>query len=176
MKSLMLAVLLISLSGIAHAEHGCQDGFIPVNQGGGQTCVADYNLPHWKNQGGNQSATPTGPQWALTWGAIALDEITGSVGATVGKSSKSGAKKEAMTRCAESGSRNCKLQFAYQNQCAVIAWAAENGNAIGGAASVQSGPSIADASERALASCSSRREGGECVVVYSDCTKPVQVQ
>ena len=175
MKSLLLVVLL-GLSGAAYAEHGCQDGFIPVKQGSGQTCVADYNFPHWKNQGGNQSATSTVPQWALTWGAIALDEITGSVGATVGKSSRSDAKKEAMTRCAESGARNCKLQFAYQNQCAVIAWAAENGNAIGGPASVQSARSIADASEKALASCSSRREGGECVVVYSDCTRPVQVQ
>jgi hypothetical protein len=129
-----------------------------------------------EKKGGGQSATPTGPQWALTWGAIALDETTGSVGATVGKYSKNDAKGEAMARCAESGVGDCKLQFAYKNQCAVIAWAAENGNAIGGAASVQSGPSIADASERALASCSSRRGGEECVVVYSDCTKPVQVQ
>lgn len=102
MKSLLL-VPLLSLSGIAYAEHGCQERFIPVNQDNGQTCVADYNLPHWKNKGDNQSAAKTGPQWALTWGAIALDETTGSVGATVGKSSKNDAKREAMARCAESG-------------------------------------------------------------------------
>ena len=173
MKSLLLVVLL-SVSGFAYAENGCQDGFIPVNQGNGQTCVADYNLPYWKGKN-NSNSVPAGPRWKTTWGAVAMSASgTGDVGTSIGKYSKNDAKREAIQRCEASGSK-CKLSLAYHNQCVVIAWASENGKAIGGAAQTQGGPSIEVASKLALTACSKARNGGECTIVYSECTKPVQL-
>lgn len=173
MKSLLLVVLL-SLSGFAYAEHGCQDGFIPVNQGNGQTCVADYNLPYWKSQN-NSGPVPAGPRWKTTWGAVAMSTSgTGDVGTSVGKYSKNDAKREAIQKC-EAGGSKCKLSLAYHNQCAAIAWASEDGKPIGGAVETQSGPVVDVVSKRALAACSKARNGGECTIVYSECTKPVQL-
>lgn len=173
MKSL-LPVALLSLSGIAYAEHGCQDGFIPVNQGNGQTCVADYNLPYWKSQN-NSVPVPAAPRWKTTWGAVAMSTSgTGDVGTSVGKYSKNDAKDEAIQRC-EAGGSKCKLSLAYHNQCVAIAWASENGIEVGGAVHTQSGPNIVDVSQYALTACSKARNGGECTIVYSECTKPVQL-
>jgi len=175
MKSLLLVVFLLSLSRFAYAENGCQDGFIPVNQGNGQTCVADYNLPHWKNQS-NSAPAPAGPRWKTTWGAVAMsvNRDSSDVGTSVGKYSKSEASREAIKKC-EAGGSKCKLSLAYHNQCAVIAWASENGEPVGGAVQTQGGPSIDVASKLALAACSKARNGGECTIVHSECTKPVQL-
>ena len=174
MKSLLLVVLL-SLSGLAYAEHGCQNGFIPVKQGNGQTCVADYNLPYWKSQN-NSIPAPAGPRWKTTWGAVAMstNSDSGDVGTYVGKYSKNEATREAIQKC-EAGGSKCKVSLAYHNQCVVIAWASENGKAIGGAAQTQGGPSIDVASKLALTGCSKARNGGECTIVYSECTEPVQL-
>ena len=114
--------------------------------------------------------------WLLTWGAIAMDSSTGDVGVSVGKSSKRDARSEAISHCRNYGAPNCKLELAYQNQCAVVAWASEDEKAIGGAAITQSGPSVEAASQLALSACSKLRGGGECKIIYSDCTKPVLVQ
>lgn len=168
-----LALSLLSLSGVVWAEGACPLGSYPV---GGQGAVGCAPIPGYgasENEG--REAPPPSPigRWRTTWGAIALAESTGDVGVTVGKDSESEAKREAMTRCAEHGAKDCELDFAYENQCAVIAWAWENGQGVGGAAIAQGGPSIEVATQLALPACSKMRNGGECKIVYSDCTKPV---
>lgn len=173
MKSL-LVVLLLSVSGFAYAEHGCQNGFIPVNQGNGQTCVADYNLPYWKSQN-SSGPVSAGPRWKTTWGAVAMSASgTGDVGTSVGKYSKNDAKREAIEKCEVGGSK-CKLSLAYHNQCVVIAWPSQNDRTVGGSPIVRGGPSIDDATAGALASCSKSRGGGECKIIYSECTEAVQL-
>lgn len=117
-------------------------------------------------------APPLG-RWRTTWGAIALAESTGDVGVAVGKNSESEAATEAMNRCATHGAIDCTLDFSYENQCAVIASASENGAFVGGAAVSQGGPSIEIASDLALSACKELRNGGECKIAYSDCTKPI---
>lgn len=169
-----LALGLVGVSGVASAQYVIGDmqyvcpAGVPWND---PRCIrqpieSDSNLSR------PELLRPLG-QWKTTWGAIALAESTGDVGVVVGKYLESEAQHEAMNRCAEHGAKDCKLQFAYENQCAVIAWASEDGQLVGGAAVVRGGPSIEDATQGALASCSSRRNGGECKIVYSDCTKPV---
>lgn len=89
MKNKYVATLvLLTLGGSAYAEYGCQDGFIPIQQGTGQTCVADYNLPIWKRQNNSRDEprqqaprpvdrrTPSKSLWGPgnrppAWGAIA---------------------------------------------------------------------------------------------------------
>jgi hypothetical protein len=109
----------------------------------------------------------------LTWGAIAMDSDTGDVGTSVGKLSRREAKREAIARCAAAGSTDCKLQFVYHNQCAVIAGPSENGKSVGGTAFAQGGATIEIATRLALASCMAKRGGHECAIEYSDCSTPI---
>jgi uncharacterized protein DUF4189 len=118
---------------------------------------------------------PSGPRWQLTWGAIAGDRDTGDIGTSVGKFSKREAKREAIARCAVAGSKNCKLQLAYHNQCAVIAGPSENGEIVAGTTIFQGGPSVEIATQIALSACSEKRGGRSCLIDYSDCTEPVLV-
>lgn len=116
---------------------------------------------------------PTG-KWITTWGAIAVSSHdTGDVGVTVGKFSRDEAKKEAIARCEATSGSSCELSLAYDNQCVAIAWPSEQGKEMGGTSHIAAGPSLEEVSVRALATCSKLRNGGECKVVYSDCTQPV---
>lgn len=159
MKSLLLVVLL-SMSGFAYAEHGCQDGFIPVNQGNGQTCVADYNLPHWKSQG--RSAAPR-EVWADRWGAIAVNTKDGHVGTISNQISRRDANAAAMQRCGA----DCEIEMTYYNQCAAIAWGT-------GRYSVNSGADSNEASKRAMKSCG--KGASDCKIVLTECSLPERVQ
>ena len=168
----LLVFGLLSTCGQSHAEQGCAPGFYP---GGtvpnGAICVP---IPGY---GMSPSAPPTssGPQWQLTWGAIAADTTTGDIGTSVDKLSKREAKREAIARCAAAGSRNCKLQLAYHNQCAAIAGPSEDGNIVGGTTIFQGGPTIELATQLALSACMAKRDGAACAVDYSECTTPVLV-
>lgn len=117
------------------------------------------------------ATVPRGPKWQLTWGAVAIDAISGDIGTVVGEASKASAKKEAMKRCARGGSRKCSLKLAYKNQCAVVAWP----TVIGGYNVTQTGPSIEDATSHALPKCK-KASSAECKIVYAECTDPVLVQ
>lgn len=116
------------------------------------------------------------PHWRLTWGAIASDKNSGDIGVIVGKFSAREAKNQAMQRCGQHGATRCKIDLAYQNQCAVIAWPSQDDKLVGGIVVTRGGPTIDDASQGALATCSSANEGAKCTIVFSDCTKPVLVQ
>jgi hypothetical protein len=165
---------LFAISRIILAQ-GC--GGMPAANG---VCIPpdSQTSPLHSSYGAQENAQPTARQshWLLTWGAVAMDSSTGDVGVSVGKSSKRNALREAISRCKNYGATNCKIELAYQNQCAVVAWASDGGKAIGGAAITQSGPSVEVASQLALSACSKLRGGGECKIIYSDCTKPVLVQ
>ncbi len=115
-------------------------------------------------------------RWRLTWGAIASDKNSGDIGVIVGKFSAHAAKNEAMQRCGQHGATSCKIDLAYQNQCAVIAWPSQDDKLVGGVVVTRGGPTIDDASQGALATCSAARKGAKCKIVYSDCTRPILVQ
>lgn len=176
MKARCLLILsLLCFSAWAHAEQGCPPGFTLNASGnpGGPMCIP---IPGYGTANNTAPPPVRAPRWKLTWGAIALDETTGDFGETVGHFSRGKAKRDALARCSRLGSKNCKLSLAYKNQCAVIAWASDNEKSVGGAAIVQGGPSIEVAAQIAIPACRTKRGGGECSIIYSNCTSPVLVQ
>jgi hypothetical protein len=164
MRWLVLSSLL-GVCGVAHAEHGCQDGFIPVNQGSGQTCVADYNLPYWKNQG-NAAQAQMGPRWKTTWGAFATDGPSAALGASVGMPNKRKAEKTALAQCREKGGKNCEVDVAFYNQCAVLV----TGDSV---YNTSHAATVEEASRLGIAEC--EKEDVNCRVYYSDCSLPVRI-
>lgn len=116
---------------------------------------------------------PTG-KWITTWGAIAFGSNNmGDVGVAVGKLSRDEAKKDAIAKCESTAAGSCELSLAYRNQCAAIAWASEQGREVGGAAYNAAGPDKEEVAARAIAGCSKFRNGGECKIVYADCSLPI---
>ncbi len=169
-------LLVVTLIGQSTAAWSQDCGGMPTVNG---VCIPP-NSPTsplnsmYGNQERGQTATYQS-RWQLTWGAIAMDEA-GDIGVAVGSFSKRKATRKAMDNCSTEGAKHCKLVLAYENQCAVIAQPSQSGESIAGTAITRGGPTIEDASQGALASCSASRGGGECKVIYSDCTKPVLVQ
>lgn len=164
MKRIMF-VLLLSTSGFAYAEHGCQDGYIPVYQGGQQVCIADYNLPSWNNRD-SRPAVLSASRWADRWGAIA----TGSgakLGAVVNMTSEKKAKNEAIKECKKNGGTDCKLDLSYHNQCAVLI----TGDRIYNTAHAAT---IDEAATLGIAAC--KKEDVNCRVYYSSCSLAERIQ
>lgn len=163
----LLTGLCLSWAGSASAQ--CQAG-IPA--AGNPQCIPPSAWP--QNAQPSQAAT-TEPRWQLTWGAIAIDLSTGDVGTSVGKPTRKKAEREALARCAKHGASECKkLLFAYENQCAVVAWPDVPGQ--GTNVITQGGPSIEIASGLALRSCEGDSGTGRgCRIIYSECTEPVLI-
>lgn len=163
-----LATLCSLWSPVAAAQ--CQAG---MSSAGNPQCIPPSA---WPQNASAQQATPAGPSWKLTWGAIAIDLDSGDVGTTVGKPSKRKAEREALDRCEASGAKGCRqVLFAYENQCAVIAWPSVVG--VGAGVIAQSGATVEAASKIALKRCAGTSVGdsGKCRIVYSECTEPVLV-
>ncbi|MCI4566751.1 DUF4189 domain-containing protein [Lysobacter sp. CFH 32150] len=152
---------LLALNGVAWGQTACPGGVSPGDPRCGPSPNASVPLPR-------------GPQWQLTWGAIASDSTTGDVGTTVGHLSRGEAKREALNKCAAGGAKKCRVVLAYKNQCAVYVAPTEKGESVAGVAFAQGGPSIDVASQLGMSACREARGGGECSVIYSDCTRPVQ--
>ncbi len=172
MKAIYLLVLIFaSISSASFAQTACPGGVAAGSAQCGPS-PADHGV-------NSAPATPeiryvlTG-KWIPTWGAIASgSHNTSEIGVTVGKFSRNEAKEEAIDRCESASGGSCELTLAYFNQCAAIAWPSEQGKAVAGVSDITSGPDHEEVSTRAIASCVKRRNGGECKIVYSDCTKPV---
>jgi uncharacterized protein DUF4189 len=159
MTRCLLLFSLLALCGVALGQTACPGG----------VSLGDPRCgPSPSGHGSSSPTLPRGPQWQLTWGAIAMDLTTGDVGAGVGFLSRGKAKGEAMTRCSANGAKKCQIQLAFKNQCAVVAWPSRTGIGV----IAQSGSSIEEASQVALSRCASH-SGSECKIVYSDCTVPV---
>lgn len=163
-----LVLWLLVLSGLARAEQGCPDGYVPVFQGGTQnrTCVVDYNLPVWQEQ--NQGSAQSVEQWENRWGAIAVDDDGAVVGVAADQASESAAQSFAMQDCRSRGGAACDVKIAYYNQCAALV-AADVGY------HTYRAPTLQVAERDALGIC--RREGMKnCRVYYSGCSLPVRIQ
>ncbi|WP_458070047.1 DUF4189 domain-containing protein [Rhodanobacter sp. BL-MT-08] len=107
--------------------------------------------------------------WADRWGAIAIDSGTSSVGVSENQTSKSAASAESLQRCAsKSNSQHCKLELAYGNGCAALAWGATN---VGFA----NDETQTKAQNSAMETCQANGSSG-CKIVYSACSLPVRVQ
>lgn len=126
--------------------------------------------PAWYQPGGwsacNSSAESIAPRahWATRWGAIASSHKTNNVGVISGQKSRGSAERIAMEKC---GVHDCKVDMAYHDQCAVIAWGT-------GHSAIASAVSIEEASRIAMNDCG--KAVNDCKVVYSDCSLPELIQ
>jgi hypothetical protein len=102
----------------ASADGNCPPGYFPIGGGnaGWEGC-APYEVP----TDGGPPVDP-GPQWAIRWGAIAVDGAAGKYGGIEGMSSQSSANKAAVKLCRQNGGSACKVLASYHNQCGSMAW------------------------------------------------------
>ena len=115
----ILFVILLSTSGFAYAEHGCQDGYIPVYQGGQQVCVADYNLPSWSDQGSGPAVPqPPAPDF---YAVYATDPAHGKLFWSTFYRSTSEAESVAIEACSKATGQACKSLGWFSNQCGALA-------------------------------------------------------
>ncbi|WP_458070039.1 DUF4189 domain-containing protein [Rhodanobacter sp. BL-MT-08] len=141
-----------------------------VNAGGGcvpPPCTPGSPLPCNQQQQAPQQAAPQQPQavWADRWGAIVLGVETVNVSTATGRASRSEAVEASMADCAAHGAKHCKLELAYYNQCAAMAWGSKN---IG----------TAGAPTESLAQSNAMKYCGEasCKIVYTACSMAERVQ
>lgn len=118
--------------------------------------------------GNQQVPQPPPPQWERRWGAVATDAPKGVIGVTVDKQSKREASEAAIGDCQQQGGVNCKIDVAYDNQCAVLIVGAKGYN-------TPNAPTVEEATELGMKTC---REAGStnCRVLYSACSRPVRIR
>ncbi|WP_255402765.1 DUF4189 domain-containing protein [Pseudoxanthomonas sp. CF125] len=118
--------------------------------------------------GNQQAPLPPAPQWERRWGAIATDGPNDALGVATDKRSKREASQIAMQDCKSKGGVSCKIDVAYDNQCAAVV-VGDGGYNVGNAATVD----IAVAS--GMKTC---RDGGltNCHAYYTACSLPVRIR
>jgi hypothetical protein len=154
---LSVLVLLASGTPFAVVSAQCRTGSGPDHGDGIPYC----------SQSAPQSTAPSGPRWAMRWGAIAYGG--GGFGASTDMASVAKAKKAALRACRDSGGgKNCKVALAYSDQCA--AYAIGDDYSVGVARS----PIPQEAHTLAITSCA--ESTSNCKVTYSACSLPVQIK
>ncbi len=160
------ASLLLGLI-IFDAAHAQQPGVdcAPVQGQGWQGCAPLNNGS--TQQAPQQQPSQPPPRWMDQWGAIATDEPKGILGAATGLSSKLEAQQSALADCAGKGGAPCKLEIAYNNQCAALVVGDKVYN-------TSSAATIQQASQSGMDRCS--KVSTNCHVYYSACSMPVRIQ
>jgi hypothetical protein len=171
MKPLIaLALLLACLFHMPHAWAQCAPG---IPEAGNPECLPpdDPNSPYYQSSNGQSNGHMPPPRpvvrWADRWGAIVIDNNNGRAGNSTNYSSKSEAVNAAMNDCIAHGGQQCKVQLAYYNQCAAIAWGDTSYITYGG-------PTKENAELLALHSCG--KATTNCKIVYTACSLPARVQ
>ena len=160
----LLALWLLSLSGISLAQV-CPYGAYPGRLDEPEICRPP------PEGAGNDVAQPAVPsaRWEERWGAIAIDNALGKIGAVTDMRSKREAKRAASAECrARGGGEGCRyVSLAYHNQCAVMAWGNER-------AVTQGAETVEIASDLALREC--KKLTTDCKIYYTGCSLPARVQ
>ena len=165
----MLFFVSIGMANFAYAEGSCPPGSYPI---GGQGATGCAPIPTGDDASTSANASYSQPamRWKKTWGAIAVDPVTGDMGTTIGKFSEREAKREAINLCKKHGAKTCEV-MSYHNQCGVVAWP----GVVGARIIMQGGPSIDAASQRALSVCK-EKAGSDCRIEYANCSEPVLIR
>ncbi|WP_414649805.1 DUF4189 domain-containing protein [Dyella sp.] len=111
-------------------------------------------------QHGHGAQSPAQAIWKSRWGAIAYDKDTDRISLSSGEKSKRVAVKKVMKNCEEKGGKQCRLVFAYHNQCAAIA-------SNEGKISYGTGPYKNIAEDLVMKNC---KKTGSCELIYSKCS------
>jgi len=171
-KSILFSCLLFGLlmfsAGVVHADGECPPGMFATNPAGTQGPVSCAPIPGYDQQQGQQQTPQPPPQWASRWGAIATDEPKGVLGAVTGLSSKSEAQQAALADCHAKGGAPCKLEIAYDNECAALVVGKKD-------YSINTGATASAANQLAMKTCSADGDPS-CHVYYSACSLPARTQ
>ncbi len=154
--------MLLLFAGSVHAQAACPPGMIPYGTGQGQNmCGPD------DSQGQSRPRLP--PQiWEPRWGAIATDGDGGSFGASANAPDQESADEAALANCrAKKGSRKCKIEIDYGNQCVAMA-AGDIGY------NTKSGLTSDLAVHAAMKVCSAATT--HCYAYYTACSMPQRIQ
>ncbi|MGJ7490474.1 DUF4189 domain-containing protein [Variovorax sp. ZT4R33] len=127
-----------------------------------------YCLPDPNYRSPQQALQQPVEQWERRWGAIATDGPRGAMGVVTDKRSEREASQIAMQDCRAKGGVDCKVDAAYDNQCAAVV--------VGdGGYNVSSRPTADQAITTGMKTC---RDAGRsnCHVYYSACSLPVRIR
>jgi hypothetical protein len=156
-----LCALLVLICSVAHAEGECPPGMFPTNPSGAQGPVGCAPIPGYnaQQQAQQQQQASPPPQWATRWGAIATDSPKGVLGAVVNVS---------MADCKAKGGTKCKVDIAYDNECAAVV-VGDGGYNVGSDATTDK------ASQLGMNVCT-KAGRTNCHVYYSACSLPVRIR
>jgi hypothetical protein len=165
MRRLLIALLLVVVSCLVHAENGCPPGMMPYSGTDISSC-GPVPPGYYKN---NQQAQAPQVRWASTWGAIATDSINGATGVSTGAVSKSVAEDAALDDCrSKMQNASCTIQIAYDNECAAMV-AGDHGY------NVTADATQDKAIDEGMKTCLNAKDSN-CHVYYSGCSLPRQIQ
>jgi hypothetical protein len=169
---LLLASLLLLLSGMVHAEGICPPGMYSTNPPGMPGPISCAPIPSYAQNPGQQAA-PQIPQqpperWQDHFGAIATDTHVGALGAATNLVNQDNAATTAIADCRSKGGLACKIEIVYRNECAAMI-VGHPGYAIA------TGTIMSEAAQKGMKMCT---ESGNtsCHVYYSACSLPVRIQ
>jgi len=153
-----LSIFLFFLPCAALAQTACPVGVAP----GSAQCGPSSML------GGEIAQPPPSPsgEWIKTWGAIATAS-NGDTGVSSKMFSKEEAEAAALKNCLSLGSADCRVSFAYRNQCVAAV------NPVGGGEGgvISSAETLEKALKRATSKCQAV-SGGACKASIAECSAP----
>lgn len=164
--SAIFAFLLLGLPKVVAAQAACPPGMIPYGTG---TDISSCGPDDSQNQEGvgNTSAS-SAPVWESRWGAIATYAPTGILGVSTYLPTRGQAIQSALADCKSKGGPACKLEVAYDNECAAVVVGSTGYN-------VTANPTVEGAIDSGMETC--RNSGGQgCHMYYSACSLPVRIR
>jgi len=156
---------------IPGSASACPPGFIPNAAGTpGVPCIP-FGGQSQDDGGGNSGSS--GMAWETRWGAFAYDEATSMAGVGGKMPSRGRAKKAALAHCQANGGMNCKVEFAYDNQCGALAIGKTSAGYL--TRYYRSEVRLDDAEAGARKGCAD--QGGlDCQIILTDCSRPQRIQ
>ncbi|WP_353621771.1 DUF4189 domain-containing protein [Variovorax sp. J2P1-31] len=118
--------------------------------------------------GRRQDQPPSPEEWERRWGAISTSVPDGVLGSSTDRTTKKEASQLSVRDCQSKGGMNCKVEIAYDNQCAAVI--------VGdGAYNAPIAATKEKSIEIGMRTC---RDSGlsNCHVYYSSCSFPVRVR
>ncbi|WP_082028738.1 DUF4189 domain-containing protein [Xanthomonas sacchari] len=152
-----LKFIMVLVAGVFCSEANGQTRCPVGVQAGSSQCLPDDEV--------SAPPRPTG-EWIKTWGALVSSNQGHGAWTSKGKFTEDEAVQDALSRCQNTGVRDCHLDSTYFNQCVAVAGShSQVGLSIGKAKDEPTAAKVA------IADCE-KRGGANCGVEFSDCTDP----
>jgi hypothetical protein len=96
-----------------------------------------------------------------------MDRRLGRTGASSGKATEALARSDALEQCRKLEGAMCTIDIVYSNGCVAMGWPVEGGFVVNDV-----GEDAESAESGAMKQCM-EKNGGACIIKYTDCSKPV---